>query len=63
MRSSISRRRSRISWFILQAPVDVLLERIAKRGIRYEQQIERAYLERPTKRTRDSFMSTKQHRC
>jgi deoxyguanosine kinase len=30
----------------LQAPVDVLLERIAKRGIRYEQQIERAYLER-----------------
>jgi deoxyguanosine kinase len=30
----------------LQAPVDVLVERIAKRGIRYEQQIERAYLER-----------------
>jgi len=30
----------------LQAPVDVLLERIAKRGIRYEQKIERAYLER-----------------
>jgi deoxyguanosine kinase len=30
----------------LQAPVDVLLERIAKRGIRYEQQIERNYLER-----------------
>jgi deoxyadenosine/deoxycytidine kinase len=30
----------------LQAPVDVLLERIAKRGIRYEQQIERAYLVR-----------------
>jgi deoxyguanosine kinase len=30
----------------LQAPVDVLLERIAKRGIRYEQQIERGYLER-----------------
>jgi deoxyguanosine kinase len=30
----------------LQSPVDVLLERIAKRGIRYEQQIERAYLER-----------------
>jgi len=30
----------------LQAPVDVLLERIAKRGIRYEQQIERSYLER-----------------
>jgi deoxyguanosine kinase len=30
----------------LQAPVDVLLERIAKRGIRYEQQIERPYLER-----------------
>jgi len=30
----------------LQAPVDVLLERITKRGIRYEQQIERAYLER-----------------
>ena len=26
----------------LQAPVDVLLERIARRGIRYEQQIERA---------------------
>ncbi len=30
----------------LQAPVDVLLERISKRGIRYEQTIERAYLER-----------------
>jgi deoxyguanosine kinase len=30
----------------LQAPVDVLLERIAKRGIRYEQQIDHAYLER-----------------
>ncbi len=30
----------------LQAPVDVLLERIARRGIDYEQQIERAYLER-----------------
>jgi deoxyadenosine/deoxycytidine kinase len=30
----------------LQAPVDVLLERIARRGIRFEQQIERAYLER-----------------
>lgn len=30
----------------LQAPTDVLLERIARRGIRYEQQIDRAYLER-----------------
>lgn len=30
----------------LQAPVDVLLERIARRGITYEQQIEREYLER-----------------
>jgi deoxyadenosine/deoxycytidine kinase len=30
----------------LQAPVDVLLERIARRGIGYEQQIERRYLER-----------------
>jgi deoxyadenosine/deoxycytidine kinase len=30
----------------LQAPVDVLLERIAKRGIDYEQRIERDYLER-----------------
>jgi deoxyadenosine/deoxycytidine kinase len=30
----------------LQAPVDVLLERIARRGIRYEQHIERGYLER-----------------
>jgi deoxyguanosine kinase len=30
----------------LQAPVDVLLERISKRGIGYEQHIERAYLER-----------------
>jgi deoxyguanosine kinase len=30
----------------LQAPVDVLLERIARRGIRYEQQIDRAYLEK-----------------
>ncbi|MBV8741621.1 MAG: deoxynucleoside kinase [Sinobacteraceae bacterium] len=30
----------------LQAPVDVLLERIAKRGIDYEQHIERHYLER-----------------
>lgn len=29
----------------LQAPTDVLLERIARRGIRYEQQIERSYLE------------------
>ncbi len=30
----------------LQAPVDVLLERIARRGIGYEQQIGRDYLER-----------------
>src|SRR5574338_1254876 len=30
----------------LQAPVDVLLDRIARRGIAYEQQIERRYLER-----------------
>jgi deoxyadenosine/deoxycytidine kinase len=30
----------------LQAPVDVLLERIGKRGIAYEQHIERHYLER-----------------
>jgi deoxyadenosine/deoxycytidine kinase len=30
----------------LQAPVDVLLERIGRRGIRYEQFIERGYLER-----------------
>ena len=30
----------------LQAPVDVLLERIAKRGTDYEQRIERSYLER-----------------
>src|SRR5882672_5269514 len=30
----------------LQAPVDVLLERISKRGIGYEQHIERQYLER-----------------
>ena len=30
----------------LQAPVDVLMERIARRGIRYETLIERAYLER-----------------
>jgi deoxyguanosine kinase len=30
----------------LQAPVDVLLERIAKRGIDFEQRIERDYLER-----------------
>ncbi len=30
----------------LQAPVDVLLERIARRGIEYEQHIERSYLER-----------------
>ena len=30
----------------LQAPVDVLMERIAKRGIDFERQIERAYLER-----------------
>ncbi|HSN71862.1 MAG TPA: deoxynucleoside kinase [Steroidobacteraceae bacterium] len=30
----------------LQAPVDVLLERIARRGIRYEQTIDRGYLER-----------------
>ncbi len=32
----------------LQAPVDVLVDRIAKRGIRYEQLIERAYLEQLT---------------
>src|ERR1700685_4132130 len=30
----------------LQAPVDVLLARIARRGIQYEQQIEREYLTR-----------------
>ena len=30
----------------LQAPVDVLFERIERRGIAYEQQIERRYLER-----------------
>lgn len=30
----------------LQAPIDVLLERIARRGIRYEQGIDRGYLER-----------------
>jgi deoxyadenosine/deoxycytidine kinase len=30
----------------LQAPVDVLLERIARRGIRHEHLIERAYLEK-----------------
>lgn len=30
----------------LQAPTDVLMARIAKRGIRYEQQLEVAYLER-----------------
>ncbi len=30
----------------LQAPVDVLLERISRRGIDYEQHIERVYLER-----------------
>jgi deoxyadenosine/deoxycytidine kinase len=30
----------------LQAPVDVLMERIAKRGIGFEQQIQREYLER-----------------
>jgi deoxyguanosine kinase len=32
----------------LQAPVDVLLERIGRRGIRYEQMIERSYLEKLT---------------
>jgi deoxyadenosine/deoxycytidine kinase len=32
----------------LQAPVDVLMDRIAKRGIRYEQSIERSYLEKVT---------------
>jgi len=30
----------------LQAPVDVLMERIERRGIRYEQHIERSYLEK-----------------
>jgi deoxyguanosine kinase len=30
----------------LQAPIDVLLERIGRRGIRYEQQIDRVYLEK-----------------
>jgi deoxyadenosine/deoxycytidine kinase len=32
----------------LQAPVDTLLYRIAQRGVRYEQQIKRRYLERLT---------------
>jgi deoxyguanosine kinase len=32
----------------LQAPLDVLVDRIAKRGIRYEQYIERGYLEKVT---------------
>ncbi len=32
----------------LQAPVDVLMDRIAKRGIRYEQHMERAYLDKLT---------------
>ena len=32
----------------LQAPVDVLMDRIAKRGIRHEQLIERSYLEKLT---------------
>jgi len=32
----------------LQAPVDVLMDRVAKRGIRYEQHIERTYLEKLT---------------
>jgi deoxyadenosine/deoxycytidine kinase len=32
----------------LQAPIDVLMDRIAKRGIRYEQYIERGYLEKLT---------------
>jgi deoxyadenosine/deoxycytidine kinase len=32
----------------LQAPVDILLDRIARRGIRYEQAIDRGYLERLT---------------
>jgi len=30
----------------LQAPLDVLMDRIAKRGIRYEQYLERGYLEK-----------------
>ncbi len=30
----------------LQAPVDILIDRIAKRGINYEQHIEKAYLEK-----------------
>jgi deoxyadenosine/deoxycytidine kinase len=30
----------------LQAPVDVLVERISRRGVRYEQSIDRVYLER-----------------
>ncbi|MFT3905391.1 MAG: deoxynucleoside kinase [Steroidobacteraceae bacterium] len=33
----------------LQAPVDVLIERIARRGIAYEQHIDRAYLEKLNK--------------
>src|SRR5476651_474082 len=32
----------------LQAPVDVLLDRIARRGIRYEQHIDRGYLDKLT---------------
>src|ERR1043165_4840671 len=34
----------------LQAPIDVLLERIERRGIRYEQQIERQYREKRQER-------------
>ena len=32
----------------LQAPVDILMDRVAKRGIRYEHHIERGYLEKLT---------------
>ncbi len=41
----------------LQAPVDVLVDRIAKRGIRYEQYIERAYLEKLTQAYASFFHS------
>ena len=47
----------------LQAPVDTLLFRIARRGIEYEQRISRRYLERLTEASPGSFTITMRRRC
>ena len=46
----------------LQAPVDVLLERVRKRGIDYERAIKRDYLERLSESYTRFFTTTARHR-